>query len=83
MTVGFAIKGQLELSQGLRRMRTQTLETVGKELHNGLMRVEAKAKPLTPVSPHGGFLRAATYVSPVMIQNGQVSASIYNNQEYA
>jgi hypothetical protein len=83
MSVGFQIKGLVEMNDGLKRMKTQMLDTVGKELTNGLMRVEAKAKPLTPVSPGGGLLRASTYVSPVQITNGQVSVSIFNNQEYA
>jgi hypothetical protein len=81
MTVGFQIKGQLELSQGLRRMRGQVLDTVGRELTFGLMAVEAKSKPITPVKT--GALRAATYVSPAKVENGAVTASIYNNMDYA
>ena len=83
MSIQFTIRGQVELGEDLRRIRARVLETVGRELTLGLMAVEAKSKPLTPVSPGGGLLRAATYVSPVQISNGEVSASIYNNQDYA
>jgi crotonobetainyl-CoA:carnitine CoA-transferase CaiB-like acyl-CoA transferase len=81
MTVGFEIQGHLELRKGLERMRGRMLDTVAKEMDKGMMNVEARSKPVTPL--RYGLLRAATYTTPARAEGGAITASIYNNQFYA